>query len=173
MKKIGLFLFTSIIFIFSCKNQETQSLNENILTLSDSLVVGLDTETNLHTKTLYQHEEKGKEYLVLNNENKRQLQFYNVKTGDLEQVTPVRSEGIHKIPLYYGFKIISKDSIIIPADNNIVYLINGKGEILSKIDINKIPNFTPYIPILALSRFYTPILTVNDKIYAQQPTGVV
>ena len=133
-------LFISFFFILtlvSCqpsKNNNGKRQNEVELVAEKQLVFPLDEQTYYLSKSMFQFEENGKEYLHFENTRKS---LYNIVIFDIEnrqiaKQIPLHKTGPNGLPAVFGSRPSPGAQYILVAQNNIsrISSINDKGEVI-------------------------------------------
>jgi hypothetical protein len=134
----------SLVFLnFSCQTdnqkQQVESFKNDVKLRPSAkeFTFDLDSLTSENSMTMLLKELDGLEYLFLFNRPTNEILSYNMETKKLVHRVPIATDGTEKIGRISGFQIKNMDSIyVFPIGNSSIFLINGKGKIVSKIKYN-------------------------------------
>ena len=138
MNRAYLFITALFVLIFmscqSAKKNNTERQNEVELVAEKQLVFPLDEQTYYLSKSMFQFEENGKEYLHFENTRKS---LYNIVIFDIEnrqiaKQIPLHKTGPNGLPAVFGSRPSPGAQYILVAQNNIsrISSINDKGEVI-------------------------------------------
>ena len=138
MNRAYLFITALFVLIFmscqSAKKNNTERQNEIELIAEKQLVFPLDEQTYYLSKSMFQFEENGKEYLHFENTRKS---LYNIVIFDIEnrqiaKQIPLHKTGPNGLPAVFGSRPSPGAQYILVAQNNIsrISSINDKGEVI-------------------------------------------
>lgn len=139
--KIMLFFLPFLLFFQACKkeSQPNGSPEMGSLLLIDSLRLPLDPSCSASSAGMVYFEENGKEWLYFFNEKKSDIRVFDLQTERQTDIIPIHRSGPDYIPPgFLGFHPWSSDSILVPAFNNTLYLIDREGKVLQKIDYGQL-----------------------------------
>ncbi len=133
-------LFISFFFILtlvSCqpsKNNNGKRQNEVELVAEKQLVFPLDEQTYYLSKSMFQFEENGKEYLHFENTRKSlyDIVIFDIENQQIAKRIPLHKTGPNGLPTVYGSRPSPDSEQILISQNNIGRLstINNQGEVL-------------------------------------------
>lgn len=131
------------------------------------IIFPLDSSVPLTTKSIHFVELNGVRCYTFINPYNRKIYVYDYNHRALVNTIPIYDAGPHNVgghPDYLAHHFLSSDTIVVAnCDDNFVFLINNRGEILKKI---KIPLPREMHGIGALhSNTSKPILRYKDKIF--------
>ena len=138
MNRAYLFIAALFVLIFmscqSAKKNNTERQNEVELVAEKQLVFPLDEQTYYLSKSMFQFEENGKEYLHFENTRKS---LYNIVIFDIEnrqiaKQIPLHKTGPNWLSAVFGSRPSPGAQYILVAQNNIsrISSINDKGEVI-------------------------------------------
>ena len=138
MNRAYLFITALFVLIFmscqSAKKNNTERQNEIELIAEKQLVFPLDEQTYYLSKSMFQFEENGKEYLHFENTRKS---LYNIVIFDIEnrqiaKQIPLHKTGPNGLSAVFGSRPSPGAQYILVAQNNIsrISSINDKGEVI-------------------------------------------
>ena len=133
-------LFISFFFILtlvSCqpsKNNNGKRQNEVELVAEKQLVFPLDEQTYYLSKSMFQFEENGKEYLHFENTRKSlyDIVIFDIENRQIAKQIPLHKTGPNGLPAVFGSRPSPGAQYILVAQNNIsrISSINDKGEVI-------------------------------------------
>jgi len=133
-------LFISFFFILtlvSCqpsKNNNGKRQNEVELVAEKQLVFPLDEQTYYLSKSMFQFEENGKEYLHFENTRKSlyDIVIFDIENQQIAKRIPLHKTGPNGLPAVFGSRPSPGAQYILVAQNNIsrISSINDKGEVI-------------------------------------------
>ena len=133
-------LFISFFFILtlvSCqpsKNNNGKRQNEVELVAEKQLVFPLDEQTYYLSKSMFQFEENGKEYLHFENTQKSlyDIVIFDIENRQIAKQIPLHKTGPNGLPAVFGSRPSPGAQYILVAQNNIsrISSINDKGEVI-------------------------------------------
>lgn len=168
-------LLSKILFLLitlpACREDKQAAQAKTFLELTDTLCLSTRYRIPLSSKAMYFHEEQGKRYLIIENENTREIIFVNIDNQKIENIIQIKEDGPDGMPLNFGYAVKSLDSIFVPTDGFRLYLINRQGHVLKKIYFDTLDN-GQNLPIRSFSRFSSPMLFKGDFIYGVQLDGI-
>ena len=173
MKYSSILLFLlNVILLSACQSKETKSNEINYdKTLSSykQIILPVDEKTDFLSKSIFQFEENGKEFLYFENSQNStyDIVIFDLDNQKIEKRIPIHPEGPNGVPSLFGSKPYP-DSNIILAFQHLAFrisLLNGKGEVLRNYQLNPKGRFVRVI----LSTFsYMPTFTRDSVLYFAQ-----
>jgi len=140
MKNISLFLsFFVLLFGVSCHKKQSVAFDDQVsLVGCDTLVFSLDHSTFYDSKALFQFEDKGKEYLLFQNDRDRgkpRFLIFDIEECALFKTVPLYEEGPNGIAVIAGGWPVDMDHFIVTTYSFYCYWVNDKGDIQKKIQL--------------------------------------
>ena len=173
MKHSSILLFLlNVILLSACQSKETKSNEINYdKTLSSykQIILPVDEKTDFLSKSIFQFEENGKEFLYFENSQNStyDIVIFDLDNQKIEKRIPIHPEGPNGVPSLLGSKPYP-DSNTILAFQHLAFrisLLNGKGEVLRNYQLNPKGRFVRVI----LSTFsYMPTFTRDSVLYFAQ-----
>ena len=138
MNKTYLFITALFVLIFmSCqsrKKNNAEKQNEIELVAEKQLVFPLDEQTYYLSKSMFQFEENGKEYLHFENTRKSlyDIVIFDIENKQIAKRIPLHKTGPNGLPAVYGSRPSPDSKQILISQNNIGRLstINNQGEVV-------------------------------------------
>ena len=171
MKFLRFTILAGCFALAGCQNDRQNEQGKFALKFENTLCLPTLNKIPQGSKGMYFHEENDQRYLVIENENTREIHFLNIDNREIENTIKLREDGPDGIPHNFGYTVKSLDSVFVPTDGFRLYLINRKGHVLKKIQFDTLDN-GQNLPVRALSRFYSPILFKGDFAYGVQMDGM-
>ena len=171
MKITSFICLVSCICLFACQDSPKESIATYDIGLAESkkIVLPVDENTYFLSKSIFQFEEDGKEYLHFENSRKG---LYEIITFDLEKQEvhkriPIEPEGPNGIPAMYGSKPYpdSKNYLIFQGKAFRISQMNGEGIVDRNYQLKSLGRFVRVI----LSTFcYLPSFVRDSVLYFDQ-----
>ena len=171
MKITSFICLVSCICLFACQDSPKESIATYDIGLAESkkIVLPVDENTYFLSKSIFQFEEDGKEYLHFENSRKG---LYEIITFDLEKQEvhkriPIEPEGPNGIPAMYGSKPYpdSKNYLIFQGKAFRISQMNGEGIVDRNYQLKSPGRFVRVI----LSTFcYLPSFVRDSVLYFDQ-----
>ena len=138
MNRAYLFITALFVLIFmscqSAKKNNTERQNEVELVAEKQLVFPLDEQTYYLSKSMFQFEENGKEYLHFENTQKSlyDIVIFDIENRQIAKQIPLHKTGPNGLPAVFGSRPSPGAQYILVAQNNIsrISSINDKGEVI-------------------------------------------
>ena len=109
------------------------------LTISNkSIDIPIDPDTDFESRCMFPYRIDSQMCLAYLNENENEIQFYDLNSGRLKRKIAVDDED-GTIGSIYGFLIVSPDSIYVSSSDSRIYLVDGNGNVLDRIDYTRVP----------------------------------
>ena len=134
------YLLTTALFVLifmschSAKKNNTERQNEVELVAEKQLVFPLDEQTYYLSKSMFQFEENGKEYLHFENTQKSlyDIVIFDIENKQIAKRIPLHKTGPNGLPAVFGSRPSPGSQYILVAQNNIsrISSINDKGEVI-------------------------------------------
>ena len=166
-----LFIILSICCLVACNNLSTHQDNARYikdLVEAKKITFPIDENTYYLSKSMFQFEEEGKEYLYFGNLEKKQheIQIYDIEKQELYRRIPLEKEGSNGVPAISGIKPFGDSNVFIAFQNNVglISLINGKGIVLKRYAIRTNNGSFVYCGD-GFSYFHNPSFCVDSIIY--------
>ena len=140
MNKTYLFITALFVLIFmSCqsrKKNNAEKQNEIELVAEKQLVFPLDEQTYYLSKSMFQFEENGKEYLHFENTRKSlyDIVIFDIENKQIAKRIPLHKTGPNGLPAVYGSRPSPDSKQILISQNNI------------SLHSSKLTLFTPPLP---------------------------
>lgn len=170
-----IYLTFGLFFIWNSCNTSTEnkfaSRSEVKLVPSGQIKkIPIDDNTSIDCLSMfyYRDEKSKKEYLTYLNSYKNEIQFYDLKSQELEKKVLIAKDGPNGIGKVSGFKVITQDSIYITSSGYTIHLVNSKGEIINKYSYKKTFNGGFPSQFMSISRVYQPLVIKHEKLYIPQ-----
>ena len=166
-----LFFLLNVILLSACQSKYNEQKTIYTIQLEKSKQISLPIDENTYflSKSIFQFEEEGREYLHFEN---RQKTMYDIIIFDLENQNvskriPIQREGANGIPAMTGSKPFFNSNNLMVFQHNIsrISFLNGKGEVIRNIPIKKEGYF---IEFNLSSFFYMPTFVKDSIIYISQ-----
>ena len=173
MKHSSIFLFfLNVILLSSCQSKETKSnpINyEKTLSNCKQIILPVDENTDFLSKSIFQFEENGKEFLHFENSQNStyDIVIFDLDSQKVERRIPIHPEGPNGVPSLFGSKPYPDSNTILAFQHFAfrISLLNGKGEVLRNYQLNPKERFVRVI----LSTFaYMPTFTRDSVLYFAQ-----
>ena len=173
MKHSSILLFLlNVILLSSCQSKETKSnpINyEKTLSNCKQIILPVDENTDFLSKSIFQFEENGKEFLYFENSQNStyDIVIFDLDSQKVERRIPIHPEGPNGVPSLFGSKPYPDSNTILAFQHFAfrISLLNGKGEVLRNYQLNPKERFVRVI----LSTFsYMPTFTRDSVLYFAQ-----
>lgn len=132
-------LFFILLFMVSCgERQSSASDDQMALVGSDTLAFSLDAGTFYDAAALFQFEDKGKEYLLFQNDRHRgkpRLLIFDIEKQNVFKTVPLYEEGPNGIPVISGGWPLDMDHFIVTTLSIYCCIVDNKGNILNKLQL--------------------------------------
>ena len=168
MNKTYLFITALFVLIFmscqSAKKNNTERQNEVELVAEKQLAFPLDEQTYYLSKSMFQFEENGKEYLHFENTQKSlyDIVIFDIENQQIAKRIPLHKTGPNGLPAVFGSRPSPDSQYILVAQNNISRLssINSQGEIIRNYNFQTPEGrFTP----LSFGSYYNAPAFIKDS----------
>ena len=121
------YLLTTALFVLifmscqSAKKNNVERLNEVELEAEKQLVFPLDEQTYYLSKSMFQFEENGKEYLHFENTRKSlyDIVIFDIENKQIAKRIPLHKTGPNGLPAVYGSRPSPDSKYILIAQNDI------------------------------------------------------
>lgn len=173
MKHSSILLFLlNVILLSACQSKETKSnpINyEKTLSNCKQIILPVDENTDFLSKSIFQFEENGKEFLYFENSQNStyDIVIFDLDNQKVERRIPIHPEGPNGVPSLFGSKPYPDSNTILAFQHFAfrISLLNGKGEVLRNYQLNPKERFVRVI----LSTFaYMPTFTRDSVLYFAQ-----
>ena len=168
---ILLLIFTHLCACSSSKNEEDIEYSKG-LTESKKITLPIDENTYFLSKSIFQFEEDGKEYLHFENSRKGQYEIitFDLEKQDVHKRLPIAPEGPNGIPAMYGSKPFpdSKNYLISQTLAFRVTQMDGDGNVLRNYQLKSPGRF---VRIILGSFCYYPSFVRDSILYFNQPVA--
>ena len=174
MNRAYLFITALFVLIFmscqSAKKNNTERQNEVELVAEKQLVFPLDEQTYYLSKSMFQFEENGKEYLHFENTQKSlyDIVIFDIENRQIAKRIPLSKTGPNGLPAVSGSRPSPDSKQILISQNNIGRLstINNQGEV-----VRNYPVETPegrFTAFFFCSYYNTPAFVKDSCIFLNQ-----
>ena len=159
----------SCICFFSCSSpsKESTATYDIGLTESKKITLPIDENTYYMSRSIFQFEENGKEYLHFQNTEKRQYEIiiYDIANEKISKRIPLQEEGPNAIPALFGSKPLKGSQNILFFQNSAsrITIGNDNGQVIRKYNIQ-----TPdkhFMAFFTASYFFTPSFVKDSIVY--------
>ena len=151
------------------EKQQQKDRNEIELIAEKQLVFPLDEQTYYLSKSMFQFEENGKEYLHFENTQKSlyDIVIFDIENQQIAKRIPLHKTGPNGLPAVYGSRPSPDSKYILIAQNDISRLssINDKGEVIRNYDFQ-----TPegkFAPLHFGSYYNTPAFVKDSCLFME------
>ena len=169
MKKIIFLVVLAHLYACSSSKSGEDAIYSKELVESKKITLPCDENTYFLSKSIFQFEEDGKEYLHFENSRKGQYEIitFDLEKQDVHKRLPIAPEGPNGIPAMYGSKPFpdSKNYLIFQSTAFRITQMNGNGEVLRNYQLKSPGRFVRVI----LSTFcYFPSFVRDSVLYLDQ-----
>ncbi len=170
MKNTWNILFVLFLLFETACNSPSQSIKNTDLVAEDSICFPIDEHTYYASKSIFQFEENGHEYLsFLDAEYSQKINIYDIKNQKLIKTILLQKEGPNGMNVLSGCHPLNLNHFIITSWNGTFSLVNDKGEIEKKFDFwEKGVNFQEFDHISFSSYSYKPAIIKDSILYFSQ-----
>lgn len=167
---INVFILLSCNYESKDKTEYIVSGSHQLIQTADSIGFKLNDETTLLIKALFYYEDiSGEEYVAFQNGHNSEIQFYNLKSRELDHVLRFDEGGENFAGIFLGFHIQNKDEIYLTRiDKNEVCISNYYGHIYKRIPYPETNKREFIFPSMSVSFNYTPLVIKDHTIYLPQ-----
>ena len=161
------------IILFSCQNPSKKSNATYDISLIEAkkIVLPVDENTYYLSKSMFQFEENGKEYLQFGNFEKKQheILIYDIESQSLHKRIPLEKEGPKGVPAIYGCIPYFDSKTILVSQHNVgrISIIDGEGNVVRKYNMRQSEDGNKFLVDgrFGISFFYTPSFTRDSIVY--------
>ena len=171
--KIKFFMFIIILLFVSCQSKQDANKVNDIVQLSEShkLVLPIDENTYYMSRSIFQYEEDGKEFLHFENNrnNYNEIVIFDIEEQEVSKKVKIDPEGPNGVPAALGCRPLnnsSKEFIVFQNNVGRVSLINDKGEVLRKYETTTSEG--RFNGISLFSYMYLPTFVKDSSLYIAQ-----
>ena len=169
MKKLLLLLILAQLYACSSSNNGTEIEYSKELVEAKKITLPIDERTYFLSKSIFQFEEDGKEYLHFENSQKGMYEIvtFDLEKQDVHKRLPIAPEGPNGIPAMYGSKPFpdSKNYLIFQSTAFRLTHMDGDGNVLHNYQLKSPGRFVRVI----LSTFcYFPSFVRDSVLYVDQ-----
>ena len=172
MKKIILLLVLAHLYACSSPKNGEDATYSKELKETKKVTLPCDENTYFLSKSIFQFEEDGKEYLHFENSRKGQYEIitFDLEKQDVHKRLPIASEGPNGIPAMYGSKPFpdSKNYLISQTLAFRVTQMDGDGNVLRNYQLKSPGRF---VRITLGSFCYYPSFVRDSILYFNQPVA--
>ena len=161
----------SCICFFSCSSpsKESTATYDIGLTESKKITLPIDENTYFLSKSIFQFEEDGKEYLHFENSRKGMYEIitFDLEKQDVHKRLPIEQEGPNGIPAMYGSKPYpdSKNYLIFQGMAFRVTQMDGDGKVLRNYQLKSPGRF---VRVILSTLCYFPSFVRDSVLYFDQ-----
>ena len=161
--KYFLYIFTYLLLGASCSSPSRPIDYGTELTATDSICLSIDEHTHYESKSIFQFEENGHEYLsFLNEKASYKVHIYDLDTKQVIKTIHLQKEGRNAMPSTNGCFPLSSKHFLITTWNGVFGIINEKGEVENKNSFWKDSvNFHAFDHICCMSYTYRPAIIIS------------
>ena len=141
MKITSFICLVSCICLFACQDSPKESIATYDIGLAESkkIVLPVDENTYYLSKSIFQFEEDGKEYLFFGNLEKRQheLLIYDIEKQNLHKRIPLEKEGPNGVPAIWGCIPFYDSKTFLVSQHNAgkTTIIDGEGNVIRRYNM--------------------------------------
>lgn len=164
------YLLISLMLVFLSCQQKTESNVQYIKELVEckKITFPVDENTYYLSKSMFQFEEEGKEFLFFGNLEKHQheILIYDIATQDLHKRIPLMRTGPNGLVAVFGIKPFNDSRKFVVFQHNIgqISFIDGEGKVLKRYMVRE--DNGPFIGCMdAVSYFHIPSFSRDSLIY--------
>ena len=172
MKKFILLLVLAHLYACSSSKSGEDAIYSKELVESKKVTLPCDENTYFLSKSIFQFEEDGKEYLHFENSRKGQYEIitFDLEKQDVHKRLPIAPEGPNGIPAMYGSKPFpdSKNYLISQTLAFRVTQMDGDGNVLRNYQLKSPGRF---VRIMLGSFCYYPSFVRDSILYFNQPVA--
>ena len=136
------FIFVIPFLVVGCTTKETKSnpINyEKTLSNCKQIILPIDENTYFVSRSIFQFEENGKEYLFFENREKRMYDFvlFDLKDQKEAKRIPIQREGPNGVPAMKGSRPFPDSNTFLVFQHNIsrISLLEGNGHVIKNYSI--------------------------------------
>lgn len=176
MDRAQCLVIVALIFtLFSCqsKSDVEEPVYDTELIETQKITLPVDDNTYYLSKSIFQFEDGGKEYLSFGNQTKRQyateIIIYDLDEKDIHKRFPLLREGPNAIPAAYGGVPWEATNEFIYFQNNIerITLSDGNGKVVNRFQIVP-PDNEPVYLSEGFSYAQFPSFRIDSMVYFHQ-----
>ena len=172
MNKTFLYIVSIFFILFSsCQSNNSKSKGEyeKKLSKANQIILPIDEKTDYLSKSIFQFEENGKEFLYFENSQNSpyDIVIFHLENQKVGRRIPIHPEGPNGVPSLYGSKPYP-DSNTILAFQHLAFrisLLNGKGEVLKNYQLNPKGRF---VRVMLSTYSYMPTFTRDSILFFAQ-----
>lgn len=159
----------SSTFLFACQDSSKKvcDIYNTVLVEGKKITLPVDENMYYFSRSIFQYEKDGKEFLHFENTEKMQYEIinYDLETQKISKRIRLHKQGPNATPSVMGSRPLGDSAFIALFQNNIsrITLLNGEGEIVSNFPIKSSSSY--FIPFLPGSDFYTPGFMKDSILY--------
>lgn len=169
MKKIILLLVLAHLYACSSSKSGEDAIYSKELVESKKVTLPCDENTYFLSKSIFQFEEDGKEYLHFENSRKGQYEIitFDLEKQDVHKRLPIAPEGPNGIPAMYGSKPFpdSKNYLIFQGMAFRVTQMDGDGKVLRNYQLKSPGRF---VRVILSTLCYFPSFVRDSVLYFDQ-----
>lgn len=169
MYEIFLYIFTYLLLGASCSSPSRPIDYGTELTATDSICLSIDEHTHYESKSIFQFEENGHEYLsFLNEKASYKVHIYDLDTKQVIKTIHLQKEGRNAMPSTNGCFPLSSKHFLITTWNGVLELSmkrrSGNKNSFWKDSVN----FHAFDHICCMSYTYRPAIIKDSILYFSQ-----
>ena len=175
MKITSLICLASCICLFACQDSPKESTATYDVGLAElkKIILPVDENTYYMSRSIFQFEEDGREFLHFENTEKRQYEIiiYDIESQKLKKRIPLDKQGPNAVPAVLGSKPFGDSNTFIFFQNNMgrITLYNTAEQVMHKYKIA-----TPegsFMGFAAVSYYYSPSFVKDSVLYVSPNIG--
>jgi len=172
MKKLLLLLILAQLYACSSSNNGTEIEYSKELVEAKKITLPIDERTYFLSKSIFQFEEDGKEYLHFENSQKGMYEIvtFDLEKQDVHRRLPIQPEGPNGIPAMFGSKPYpdSKNYLIFQGMAFRITQMDGEGNVIRNYQLKSPGRF---VRVMLASFCYFPSFVRDSVLYFDQPVA--
>ena len=172
MKKLLLLLV--LVQLYACGSSKNETEAEYSMELKElkKITLPIDERTYFLSKSIFQFEEDGKEYLHFENSQKGMYEIvtFDLEKQDVHRRLPIQSEGPNGIPAMFGSRPYpdSKNYLIFQSTAFRISQMDGNGNVIQNYQLKSPGRF---VRAMLASFCYFPTFVRDSVLYFDQPVA--
>ena len=172
MKKLLLLLV--LVQLYACGSSKNETEAEYSMELKEwkKITLPIDERTYFLSKSIFQFEEDGKEYLHFENSQKGMYEIvtFDLEKQDVHRRLPIQSEGPNGIPAMFGSRPYpdSKNYLIFQSTAFRISQMDGNGNVIQNYQLKSPGRF---VRAMLASFCYFPSFVRDSVLYFDQPVA--
>ena len=172
MKKLLLLLILAQLYACSSSNNGTEIEYSKELVEAKKITLPIDERTYFLSKSIFQFEEDGKEYLHFENSQKGMYEIvtFDLEKQDVHRRLPIQPEGPNGIPAMFGSKPYpdSENYLIFQGMAFRITQMDGEGNVIRNYQLKSPGRF---VRVMLASFCYFPSFVRDSVLYFDQPVA--